>query len=205
MIKQYKSPVERLRKPISALVAASLIAAALFTVPAGFQSNFSELLEYLGFSFLIIAGLGRVWCLIYIAGRKDHELCQEGPYSLCRNPLYLFSFIGVLGICLALQSLLLTVIMACIFNVYYTYVIRSEEARLSLLFGEEYLDYRRSTPRLMPAFSGYRQGQPNIRISTPALERGLREVFWFFAAIVMIDAIELIHEHGSLIAFTLPF
>ena len=31
--------------------------------------------------------LGRVWCSVFIAGRKDEQLVVTGPYSTCRHPL----------------------------------------------------------------------------------------------------------------------
>ena len=41
-----------------------------------------------------IGAFGRIWCSLYIAGYKNNVLVIEGPYSMCRNPLYFFSFIG---------------------------------------------------------------------------------------------------------------
>ena len=66
-------------------------------------------LKILGYALIIGAALGRIWCNIYITGRKDKELCTDGPYSLCRNPLYLFSFIGVVGVMYAIQNIPLLV------------------------------------------------------------------------------------------------
>jgi len=45
-----------------------------------------------------VGALGRLWCSLYIGGRKTHELVSAGPYGWCRNPLYLFSLIGALGV-----------------------------------------------------------------------------------------------------------
>jgi protein-S-isoprenylcysteine O-methyltransferase Ste14 len=88
----------------------------------------------IGFSLLILAALGRIWCRIYISGRKDRELCTQGPYAMCRNPLYFFSFIGVIGFCLALQSVLMLVILTAAYIGYYRLVIDGEENRLSNFF-----------------------------------------------------------------------
>ena len=40
---------------------------------------------------------GRLWCSVYIAGKKNRELVKVGPYSVCRNPLYFFSLVGAIG------------------------------------------------------------------------------------------------------------
>lgn len=197
--------IEQLRKPISWFFALLLLSFGLLTIPHGFEDAFHESLEFIGFALLIIAGLGRIWCSIYIAGRKDKVLITDGPYSLCRNPLYFFSFLGVIGAFLALQSLLLAGVAALLFLLYYHYVIKSEEKRLVELFGESFLAYRQSTPRLWIAPGLYRMDQAERLISTRVIERGLKEVFWFFAAITLIDGLEMLHGSGVLIYAILPF
>ena len=61
--------------------------------------------EVLSFLILTVAALGRVWTSAYISGRKNHELVVDGPYSLTRNPLYFFSFLGYVGAGLAFEKL----------------------------------------------------------------------------------------------------
>jgi protein-S-isoprenylcysteine O-methyltransferase Ste14 len=41
----------------------------------------------------------RLWCSLYISGYKNSQLITSGPYSLCRNPLYFFSFVGFAALC----------------------------------------------------------------------------------------------------------
>ena len=205
MIGKSNSTVERLRKNISQLVALALSLVALLTVPVDFEDSLHEALEMMGYLLLIVAGLGRIWCSIYIAGRKNKVLCVDGPYSLCRNPLYLFSFVGVLGAFLALQSVMLTLIAAALYLAYYHFVIRSEERRLAALFGDSFSEYLATTPRFLPSFASYQSGAAERMVSTRVMERGLKEVLWFFVAIVLIDGIELVHSHGFLILGRLPF
>lgn len=45
-----------------------------------------------------LAGLGfRFWATLYVGGRKGSSVISEGPYSVCRNPLYLASFLLVIA------------------------------------------------------------------------------------------------------------
>jgi len=198
------SIIEALRKPISWLAAALVLCAALFTVPVYFESAFGETLEMVGYCLLILAALGRVWCSVYIAGRKDRVLCKDGPYAMSRNPLYFFSFLGVIGASAALQSLSIMAFSAGCFLLYYFFVIRSEEVRLSRLFGEPYSDYSKCTPRFFPLWKFVRSGE-SYSINPRVIERELRDVIWFLLAIVMIEILEESHRSGHMVFAVMPF
>jgi protein-S-isoprenylcysteine O-methyltransferase Ste14 len=71
--------------------------------------------DYSGIA-LILAGLGgRAWSTMYIGGRKNSQLVQDGPYSMCRNPLYFFSFIGGLGASIVLENLVVIILYLAVF------------------------------------------------------------------------------------------
>jgi protein-S-isoprenylcysteine O-methyltransferase Ste14 len=95
-----KGPWERARTRLSKLIGGLLLVAAGLT-----ESNwepqhntFATFLYALGLVIVAVASSGRIWCSFYLSGRKDSELTTLGPYSLCRNPLYFFSSLGVIGI-----------------------------------------------------------------------------------------------------------
>lgn len=196
--------MERLRMPASRLAAGTVALVALFTVPRHFESVFGELMELTGFVLLILAALGRIWCSIYISGRKDHILCTEGPYSISRNPLYFFSFLGVIGFALALQSLLILLISVPLYLAYYHFVMKGEAFRLNQMFGASYVAYINSTPRFFPAFRPIKPIESYV-INPRVIERGMKEVVWFPLAIILIDALALIHSSGYMIFTQLPF
>ena len=203
--KEKDSFLEGIRHSISWIAAIVLGSISLVSIPRGFENLTHEAMEMSGFLLLIIGGLGRIWSSIYIAGRKDKELCTSGPYSLCRNPLYLFSFIGMIGVFLGLQSLSLCSIAVCLFLIYYRIVITSEEARLERFFGDEFAAYCQTTPRFFPTFQDYRKVTEPLLTQPHVIERGIGEVFWFLSAIVSIEVLETVHHHGWLIWLRLPF
>lgn len=180
---------ERWRKPVSLLFGLVWLAAALFTLPAGFGAGWHEGSEWFGFSLLIAAALGRIWAYAHIGGRKNQQLCTSGPYSLTRNPLYFFSFLGVLGASLALQSLALAGVTTLFFLAYYALVIRAEERRLRGLFGAAFEAYARAVPRFWPRLAPPDHGE-TLAVPPRLFARTLLEVFWFLAAIVVIELIE---------------
>ena len=182
-----RTPVEKLRKPASwaALVALAAWGARLEPMR---DSRFAAFALAAGLFAVIVAMLGRVWCAVYIAGRKNAELCQDGPYSLVRNPLYFFSLIGALGVALATLRWPMVPAVAALFLAYYHAVIRSEEARLAALFPRDYPVYRRSVPRLMPRASGYRT-RSSLALDPRDVTRALREVVWFPIAFTAVAAL----------------
>ena len=140
-----------------------------------------------------VAAAGRLWCSLYIAGKKNRALVTEGPYSMCRNPLYFFSLLGAAGAVMATGMISVTLGLAALFLLYYRPVIRAEEIRLAGLFGDEYRSYCARVPRFLPRRRLLRHGespQVNPRIF---LDHAMC-VIWFPAAaglLVLLHATEL--------------
>ena len=85
----------------------------------------------------------------YDMNELDEKLTlnSRGPYKFCRHPLYLFSIIFLLfraEIDLFYLTLLFCLIVYFYVGSYY------EEKKLVEKFGEEYLEYQFSVPRIIP-------------------------------------------------------
>lgn len=115
------------------------------------------LLERLGILLLAAGVLGRLWCTLYIAGKKSKALVTTGPYALCRHPLYLFSLLLVTGTLLILQHAVAAAAFGLAFLLFHALAMRVEEAHLARIFGAEYANYCRTTPRLLPHPGGLRR------------------------------------------------
>ena len=141
-----------------------------------------------------VGALGRVWCSFFVAGYKDSRLITVGPYSLCRNPLYFFSFIGAVGVGFATETLTIPAIIACMFAIYYPLVIRGEEKRLAELFGAEYEEYKKTTPSIIPRF-GAKIIQPETWIGVPRVFlHHLFDASFFFLFIGFLELFEELHK-----------
>jgi len=109
--------------------------------------------DIIGFVLIVIAGVGRIWSAAYISGFKSGKVVKIGPYSMVRNPLYFFSLLGFIGIGFVFGSIIVTALLVFVFFASHWSTIKFEENKLRDLFGQEYDDYYKITPRLCPKFS----------------------------------------------------
>ena len=149
--------------------------------------------------FAGVGAFGRVWCALYIAGRKDQKLIREGPYALCRNPLYFFSLLGAVGVGLACESFTVPILIAAGFALYYPSIILREEKRLREIFGVEYDDYRRKTPSFFPKWANGKTGEPaEWTVNPRVFRRAITDAVWFIWLIGLIEFASACHEVGWL-------
>jgi protein-S-isoprenylcysteine O-methyltransferase Ste14 len=87
---------------------------------------------------------------------KNKRLAISGPYAYTRNPLYLGSAIITLGFSLASGNWWFAALLMGFFAAVYVPVMRSEEARLRQLFGEQYAAYAENVPLLIPRATPWR-------------------------------------------------
>ncbi len=127
-----------------------LVVAAAFTRPATPPPAAAVLIDTLALLLVGIAVLGRIWCSVYIAGRKDEHLVVDGPYSTCRHPLYTLSLVGGAGLGLATHSMLLAAATLLLLGALFMRAAVAEEAVLARRHGEAFRAYADATPRFWP-------------------------------------------------------
>lgn len=197
---------ERYRLGFSWLIGLIFISIILFS-KSGYEGSLSyEILELSGYVLIVIATLGRIWAAVYIGGRKDEELCQDGPYSIWRNPLYVFSFLGAVGIILSSGKLILLFIIMPFFIYNYYFVIKGEEARLFELFGNEYAEYCKKVKRIIPNFNNY-WSRNNFEVYPKIFFRSMVHASFFMWLFILLEFLEYFEENTKLIPtlFYLPF
>ena len=106
-------------------------------------------------AFLAGAAL-RFSATLFVGGRKRKELVVDGPYSVCRNPLYVASFLVGLSAALFLAApvLLAGVLAAALVTALGT--VPAEERDLRALHGAAFDAYCREVPRFWPRWSRFR-------------------------------------------------
>lgn len=98
---------------------------------------------------LLLAGmLLRAWALGTV--RKKDELATRGPYSLCRNPLYLGTILVYAAFCVWLFDDEFVYFGLAYFPIVYGLLVVREARELRSRFGDSFDAYRRSTPAFIP-------------------------------------------------------
>jgi protein-S-isoprenylcysteine O-methyltransferase Ste14 len=176
--KSLKSAAERYRKLVDGMLFAGIFAVVIFSPlpPDDPPIGYLQIVSYL---LVVAATLGRLWCGIYVFGRKSKALCQDGPYSLCRNPLYGFTFLGAIGVAASCGRIVWVLGFAAIGFFYYLLVVKSEERRLLFLFGREYETYCTRVPRFLPDFRNYHSRQ-QLEINPHLMLRAMIKSMWVF-------------------------
>ena len=98
----------------------ALLAAAAFCAPRAGSPAWLAATRIAALLLIALACLGRIWCSVFIAGRKDTAIVIDGPYALVRHPLYVLSFLGGIGLQFEVDGL----------NVIYTLPVAPWEAAL---------------------------------------------------------------------------
>ncbi len=182
--------VQKIRKlavlaGLLALVGLSVVTQSI----GGVDGQWHEHVELAGFVAMVVSIVGRAWCSLYIGGRKKAEIVDRGPYSITRNPLYLFSFLGAFGIGAQSGSLTIAFLFVAVALLVFSLTVRREEAFLEREFGETYLAYKARTPRFWPRFSLWRdEDQLTVRPSLFLLT--IRDGLVFLLAIPLFELID---------------
>ena len=180
------------------LIAVALIAALPFVQSVwSVAGQTHETFEIIGVAFLIVCIAGRVWCSAYIGGRKNYELVQDGPFSIVRNPLYVFSFIGVSGIGLLTGMVTVTIFAQIVFVLFHHATILREETVLRDAYGPAYQTYLDTVPRWIPKFSLWREPD-EIRVRPRFLYLTLRDIAWIVLLFPFVEAIDALQVAGHL-------
>lgn len=150
-----------------------------------------------GIGLIGTAILGRLWCTLYIGGRKSMVLVDDGPYSMCRNPLYLFSIVGAAGVGAQTGSAAPALICAIIVHAILLRTATREEHLLQAHFGQAYADYRSR----VPAFRLDRRlfvDRNVIEIAPKRLYGTLIDSLVFLAAVPAMFLVEYLQDEGYL-------
>ena len=167
------------------------------------NSDISIALKIVGFVLILIGGFGRLWSSLYIEGNKNEKLISGGPYSMMRNPLYVFSLTLLAGYCCAIQSIAVSVVFLGLFVIIYMPTIYNEEKILLSLYSDLYKSYYDRTPRFLPKFSLYKSHKEDnmMDVNIKKIQRVIIEIagFTFFYGLIIV--LDIFHQKGYIETF----
>lgn len=196
---------QRLRR----ITLAVLLALVFFVLLFG-QSIFPpetvahEAIEMAGIVLIVIGIAGRLWSTLYIGGKKSATVVTDGPYSITRNPLYVFSSIAAVGVGAQMGSITAAVGFGVACAAAFHIVILREERFLSANLGADYRAYLAAVPRFFPKPSLYREGEtagfkPSLLLVT------LLDGLVFLVAMPVFEIIDAAQLSGALpVLFRMP-
>ncbi|MEO8820954.1 MAG: isoprenylcysteine carboxylmethyltransferase family protein [Ginsengibacter sp.] len=101
------------------------------------------------FRVIVIITLGKYFTAD-VTIRKEHQLKKDGFYKYLRHPSYSASLLSFIGFGISLNNWVSLIIV--VIPVLFAFIrrINVEEKALTDYFGQEYIDYKKSTYRLVP-------------------------------------------------------
>jgi protein-S-isoprenylcysteine O-methyltransferase Ste14 len=189
---------QKMRRSALSVLLLVVVIGLLFCGPAFTDANYeNDVIEITGIGLIGVAIIGRLWCTLYLGGRKAAEIVTKGPCSITRNPLYVFSAIGAIGVGAQTGSLTVSLFFGAATVLAFYIVIFREEAFLREAFGTPYENYCAAVPRFFPKFSLY-QDSEIVSFYPERLRSTLRDGFVFFLAAPAFELIQRGQEWGYL-------
>lgn len=161
-----------------------------------------EMLEWTGFFFTVACVLGRTYCSAFIGGIKNERVVRQGPFSVVRNPLYVFSFLGVFGIGLQSGRLSILLLLVGSFMFYYRKVVAREEGFLLNKFGDAYAQYTKEVPRWIPKLSLWNE-PAEVIVRPYFIRHTMMDALAFFIPWPCFEVLQLLQMHGYIPHFVL--
>ncbi len=195
-----RTVIARIRINLLRVLSVGLLAIAIAMDPKLLGTPWGRVMWDFGAILVFFGALGRLWSILYIGGRKSAKVVSDGPYSICRHPLYLFSTLATLGFALMLQSLIFAVVLTLVVFLVLMATAANEEGNLRQAFGPAYDDYAKTTPRIVPRLSKFRSAA-EVTFNVRTLRVNFADALVFLALIPVAEAINWWNASGALSLF----
>lgn len=139
---------------IALAISSGIVLSKLILYPISNQSQ----LPYIGL-FIVVLGMVlrffSIWSLgrfftVDVTIRDNHEIKKDGLYKILRHPSYSGSLLSFIGFGVSLNNWLSLVTIIFFITIAFLNRIRIEEKALIEYFGDDYLNYKKNTYRIIP-------------------------------------------------------
>ncbi len=143
---------------------------SLFSVPLFTTGSWAQLaLRAVAWATFLAGAALRFWAMMYLGGRRERELVNDGPYSIVRHPLYLGSVLIGASAALFLESPLVLAALVIVGVIYAATTVRIEEAVLRSRHGDDaYHQYSARVAAFVPSTRAF-VTPPRITLDVNAL------------------------------------
>jgi len=130
--------------------------------------------------------IGRLYSTFFI--QKNEVLATTNIYSLVRNPLYMFSIMGALGLSLLTKNIAVIIFCPALYAWMVYLTVQNEESYLLNRYGEKFVQYKSMVPRLIPSFKNYNFNNESA-YNVDCINLEFTHWFWWPIAYLIIIAI----------------
>jgi len=141
-----------------------------------------------GMILMVLGSIGRIWASLFIEGHKTKKVITDGPYSLIRHPLYLFSLMILLSLFLAIKSVFIGLYLLTMFILFHIPTVLNEERVLTELHGGDYLQYKNRVSRFIPNIFIYKKAEKDTYLDI-RLQRVQQVMIEAVLLIILYEAI----------------
>jgi protein-S-isoprenylcysteine O-methyltransferase Ste14 len=116
-----------------------------------------------GVCFILMGEGLRIWACGHL--RKNQDVITSGPFAYVKNPLYVGTFLILVGFCIAASHpdsgsryvlyVCLPAFLAVFALYYFPYKVRVEGDRLRRRFGEKFDEYDKQVPNFFPRLTPF--------------------------------------------------
>jgi protein-S-isoprenylcysteine O-methyltransferase Ste14 len=113
----------------------------------------------IGAMAIIMGGVVAIWTVVIQISLASgtpfpmlptKKLLIVGPFKYCRNPMTLGTVTAYAGIAIAVGSFTALIVIAIFAAILISYLKIIEEKELQMRFGDEYIEYKKKTPFIIP-------------------------------------------------------
>lgn len=190
---------------------------AFLFIPTAFLVEDYQLMLSIGFGISLLGTLFR-WFAVglstnyIIRGGQDRKvyaenLITDGLYAHSRNPLYVGNVLLLVGLGIMSNSAFFNFFLSPLFILFYSAIIRAEEAYLIDKFGDPYLEYKKDSNRWLPRLKGMSETLKNstFRWKRVLIKEYTPTYIWSSAVVIVFAKINLSGADEITFALLIPY
>ncbi|MGM0600127.1 MAG: methyltransferase family protein [Candidatus Rifleibacteriota bacterium] len=146
----------------------------------------------IGLPLILVGQAVRICSLMHIGPTtRSREVCADtlvttGPYSCCRNPLYLGNVLKITGITAIAGNIRFAILATIFYALEFCFIIRYEESFLADKFPEEFKKYSQLVPMFLPSKISAKKSSEDTAFSLSEAIKSETKTFMSTVAVLLV-------------------